>query len=212
MNNISKIVAVLETLGNEVSITEIVAEISHRYHIVNDEHLFSAIKNTIEANKQLFKQNASTNKSPVSYGKSEWSKVVTFEKFQPAFVEFLKQADENAITKKSEGSKTPYGFTAETAKDILGLHFGQGAASRTPYMNWYVVSIYYIPETSKIVLGIEEGRYSHLDEMQPLKTEAIGKKDRYVAVFYECDKNNIDYKELYEHFVSVSEQVMDLGL
>ena len=30
--------------------------------------------------------------------------------------------------------------------------------------------------------------------MQPLKTEAIGKKDRYVAVFYECDKNNIDYK------------------
>ena len=48
--------------------------------------------------------------------------------------------------------------------------------------------------------------------MNPIKTEEIGKKDRYVAVFYECDKNNIDYEKLYEHFISVSEQVIDLGL
>lgn len=62
MNNVSKIVAVLETLGNEISLTEIVNEISHRYHIVNDEQLFSAVKYTIEANKHLFKQNNSPNK------------------------------------------------------------------------------------------------------------------------------------------------------
>ena len=63
-----------------------------------------------------------------------------------------------------------------------------------------------------IVVGIEKESYPHLDKMNPIKTEEVGKKDRYVAVFYECDKNNIAYKELYEHFISISEQVINLGI
>ena len=48
--------------------------------------------------------------------------------------------------------------------------------------------------------------------MQPIRTVAIGKQDRYVAVFYEIQKDNIDYHELYNKFMDVSQQVMELGL
>ena len=48
--------------------------------------------------------------------------------------------------------------------------------------------------------------------MEPIRTTAIGKKDRYVAVFYECNKDNINYEELYNKFITVSERVVELGL
>ena len=79
-------------------------------------------------------------------------------------------------------------------------------------MSWHVVSIYYVVESQKIVLGIEEFRYPHLKEMERIKTEAIGRKDRNVVVFYECYKNSIDYKELYNKFMEVSNHVIELGL
>lgn len=208
MNSTSKISAVLEPLGNEISLTELVSEISRKYHIVNDEHLFTAVKYAFENNKQLFKQN------PVVKDNSELSRIITFEKFKKAYSGFIEQADKNVITKKGEGSKIPLGFDGETIINEwkFSQNFGQGAPSKTPYVSWFVVSIYYITESAKIVVGIEEDRYPHLVEMNPIKTEAIGKKDRYIAVFYECDKNNIDYEKLYEHFISVSEQVINLGL
>lgn len=208
MNSTSKISAVLELLGNEISLTELVDEISRKYHIVNDEHLFTAVKYAFETNKQLFKQMSK------KVGNRQLSRIITFEKFEQAYSSFIEQADKNVMTKKGEGSKTPFGFDGNNIINnwSFSQHFGQGAASRTPYVNWFVVSIYYVTESGKIVVGIEEDRYPHLDKMNPIKTEEIGKKDRYVAVFYECNKNNIDYEKLYEHFISVSEQVIDLGL
>ena len=44
MNNISKIIDVLKTTGQDASLTEIVAEFSRKYHITNDSHLFYMIK------------------------------------------------------------------------------------------------------------------------------------------------------------------------
>ena len=44
MNNISKIRNVMKELGNEASVDDIVREISCKYHIVNDSHLYYAIK------------------------------------------------------------------------------------------------------------------------------------------------------------------------
>ena len=208
MNNIAKISAVLKTLGNEISLTDLVDEISRKYHIVNDEHLFTAIKYAYETNKQLFEQ------KPILKGESELSRIITFEKFQKAYSSFIEQADKNVMTRKGEGSKTPFGFDGDNIINnwSFSQHFGQGAASRTPYVNWFVVSIYYVIESAKIIVGIEKERYPHLDKMNPIKIEEVGKKDRYVAVFYECDKNNIAYKELYEHFISISEQVINLGV
>ena len=75
MNNIAKILAVLELLGNEISLTELVDEISRKYHIVNDEHLFTAIKYAFETNKQLFEP------KPIIKGESELSKIIHLEDY-----------------------------------------------------------------------------------------------------------------------------------
>lgn len=208
MNSLLKISAVLEALGNDIPLTELVDEISRKYHIVNDDHLFSAVKFAFETNKQLFKD------TPIKAVNGELSRIITFEKFAKAYSSFLEQADNNSVTKKAEGSKIPYGFDGGNViyNWKFSQHYGQGAASKTPYISWFVISIYYVIDSTKIIVGIEKERYPHLGKMNPIKIEEIGKKDRYVAIFYECDKNNIDYKELYEHFISVSEEVITLGL
>ena len=213
MINLDKIVEVWESLEQSASITDLVGAISRKYHIANDTHLFYAIKATMNTNKHLFTRRPNSS----TIVENELSKIVTYEKFELAYSKFLEQADSNVESKKSEGSKAPYGFSFEAKQNVIcgggfSQHFGQGAASKTPYMSWHVVSIYYVVESQKIVLGIEEARYPHLNEMEQIKTEAIGKKDRNVAIFYECSKNSIDYKNLYDKFMSVSQQVMELGL
>ncbi len=214
MIKIEKIVEVWESLGQDASITDLVDAISRKYHIVNDVPLFYAIKNIMNANQQLFIRGVQYQPAIIE---NELSKIVTYEKFEIAYSRFLEQADKNARTQKSEGSKTPYGFVFETKQNFIcggafSQHFGQGAASKTPYISWHVVSIYYVVDSKKIVIGIEESRYPHLQNMQSIRTEAIGKKDRYVAVFYECAKDSIDYKELYNKFMDVSQQVIELDL
>ena len=151
----------------------------------------------------------------MQYKDGNLKNIVTFERFEVAYKNFLNQAEENAITKKAKGSRTPYGFAVEDNIIDGGYftqHFGQGKASRTPYINWHVVSVYYVVDEARIVIGIEEARYSHLKDMNPIKTVAIGKKDKYVAIFYECNKSDIDYNELYEKFIALSAQVLKLGL
>ena len=49
MNNLSKISNVKKDLGSEASIDDIVLEISCRYHIVNDSHLYYAVKSTMDS-------------------------------------------------------------------------------------------------------------------------------------------------------------------
>lgn len=157
-------------------------------------------------------------KKPLAKGEhtSELSKAVNVNAFEQAYIKFIEQADKNAITRKAQGSKTPYGFSERPECD--GAHFkqqfGQGSPSSTPYMNWWVVSIYYIIDSGNIVMGIEEDRYPHLKEMQtkPLRYEQIGNKKTNVAVFYAAAKDSVNYGELYESFMTVCEEVMQLGL
>ena len=158
------------------------------------------------------------NKKPSAKGEhtSDLSKTVTVNAFEQAYIKFIEQADKNAISKKAQGSKTPYGFSVRPECD--GAHFkqqfGQGTPSSTPYMNWWVVSIYYLPENGNIIMGIEEDRYPHLKEMnnKPLRYEQIGNKKTNIAVFYAAAKDNVNYGVLYESFITVCEEVMQLGL
>ena len=214
MLNLEQIVEVWESLEPESSITDLVDAISRKYHIVNDVPLRQDIRYAMNAHQHLF---ACQNRKQKLIVDTELSKIITYEKFREAHLKFLEQADKNAKTNKSEGVRTPYGFSSGANEDnILGKnfsqHFGQGNASKTPYLNWYVVSIYYATQSSKIVLGIEEERYDHIGDMHPIKTEPLGNKNRRVAIFYESSRDCLDYEELYSNFMTVSQQVINLGL
>ena len=158
-------------------------------------------------------ENSTANKAEHT---SELSQVVTATAFEKAYAAFIDQADKNASSGKAQGSKTPYGFSEKPECD--GAHFksqyGQGTPSAAPYMNWFVVSIYYLPNSGDIIMGIEEDRYSHLKEMsiKPLRYAQIGNKKVSTAVFYSTNKSSVDYGELHEKFISVCEEVMRLGL
>lgn len=116
----------------------------------------------------------------------------------------------------------PYGISKEDIEAIkksdgdgvfrLSQHFGQGAASLTPYLNWHVVSIYYIPADGSIVMGIERDRYTGLKDMEPLRYIQLGNKKTDVAVFFESTKASLDYDVLYKRFMDVCEEVMKIGL
>ena len=143
----------------------------------------------------------------------ELRKYVTPEIFKEAYSRLIVQADQNAKTGNANGSHTPYGFKGNKVYGYkLEQNFGQGGASKTPYLYWHVVSIYYLPDNGRIVLGIEENRYAHMHEMQPKKYTKIGNKADRVAVFYETNKDSIDYYELYNAFMDVCDEVFRLGL
>ncbi len=144
---------------------------------------------------------------------SELMELVSLEKFQVAYNKFLEQADENAVSGKSKGKKLPYGLEyGKIDKKNFTQHFGQGAATKTPYMNWHVVSIYYIPDEGRILIGIEKDRYRHVNKMSRIRAEQIGNKKTDVAIFYETTKSKLDYKELYDEFIKVCGKVMELGV
>ncbi|MCR5742290.1 MAG: hypothetical protein K6F92_00975 [Lachnospiraceae bacterium] len=145
---------------------------------------------------------------------SEFRNLLTQQIFKNAYASFIEQADKNYISGKGSGSRTPAGFSVrpEYYGKRLSQHFGQGAASRTPYMNWWVLSIYYLPDDGRIIMGVEEGRYSRLADMQPKRYEYIGSKKIKVAVFYETTKADLNYDELYEAFVNTAEDIVEYGL
>ena len=132
------------------------------------------------------------------------------EDFKEALDNFLKQADENQISKKSNGKKI-----IETPKCKLGAHYGQGNASRAPYLNWCVVSVYYITDENSIVIGIVKNFLDapdhHLSRMNisEIDDKLLGAstKDKYVAVYYETSRDLLDYDELYEKFMSICDEV-----
>ena len=147
---------------------------------------------------------------------SELSTVVTWQVFQQAYERFMEQAEKNAITGKSNGSRTPYGFDSVPICDGAKFRqrFGQGAASATPYMNWWVVSVYYIVESRDIMIGIEEGRYPYLNDMRvkPIRVESVGKRQNRIAVYYSVNKETVNFESLYGVFLALCEEVMRLGL
>ena len=147
-------------------------------------------------------------------GTSELRRILSPEQFEKSFSAFMIQAEKNAVSKKSQGPRYPEGF--ENNKHVDGCnfsqHFGQGAASKTPYFNWHVVSIYYLVDISKIIIGIEVSRYPHIGKMKPLRIAQLGNRQTGVAVFYETTKEKIDYQELYDKFLGTSEEVLRLGI
>lgn len=147
-------------------------------------------------------------------GKSELRQILSRDLFENAYLQFIEQAEKNAISKRAHGSKIPFGFLGKNEFDGAGFsqHFGQGAASNTPYMNWWVVSIYYLVDSDNIIVGIERDRYPYLKKMKPLKFKQIGNKKSDIAVFYESTKERVNYDELYETFINVAEEVMQHGL
>ena len=138
---------------------------------------------------------------------------LTFEVFDVAYRAFLEQADKNAISRKSKGSRTPHGTDGIYIGEFgLSQHFGQGAASKTPYLNWHVVSAYYLPNQGDIILGIEVDRYPHIGKMKSKGTARIGNRKTDVAVFFEDTKENLNMKALYEAFMQVCEEVVRFGV
>lgn len=133
--------------------------------------------------------------------------------FENMYSHFLEQADKNNISGKANGGKTPYGLADNKCDNAdLTTHFGQGGAGTTPYLNWHVVSLYYIVDESRILMGIEKDRYKFIKQMSPLRYEKFKNRKTEMAVFYETMREKIDYTELCEKFIEVSEQVMRLGL
>ncbi len=147
---------------------------------------------------------------------SELSRVFDRDTFERTYRSFLEQADANVVSGSGNGGQTPKGFDKKPNCDgaDVSTHFGMGNASKTPYLNWWVVSIYYLPDSGNVVMGIEEDRYPHLKEMkiEPLRYTRIGNKKVDTAVFYSSSKSNLNYSELHEKFLCVCEEVMRLGL
>mgnify|MGYP006873040738 FL=1 len=67
---------------------------------------------------------------------SELREKVSEAAFQETYSQFMEQAEKNAITKKSNGPITPYGFDTKKmdGKDFT-MRFGFGAASTSPHLN-----------------------------------------------------------------------------
>lgn len=145
---------------------------------------------------------------------SELRRRLTPQLFEEIFIDFMRQADINMLSRTANGSKRPVGFENNNQIDgaDFSQHFGMGSASRTPYLNWWVVSIYYIVNSGKIVLGIEDDRYPHLDEMNPIGQTYMPNKKKNIAVFYRTTRDQLDYNALRENFLMVAEEVMTLGL
>ena len=147
---------------------------------------------------------------------SELRTIVTQQVFEQVYEKFMEQAEKNALAKKSNGSRTPYGFFSVPKCDGADFlqHFGQGASSVTPYMNWWVVSVYYVVNCRDIMIGIEEGRYPFFDDMRmkPMRFERVGKRKNRIAVYYSTNKETVNYESLYEGFITICEEVMRLGL
>lgn len=90
--------------------------------------------------------------------------------FENMYSHFLEQADKNNISGKANGGKTPYGLVDNKCDNAdLTTHFGQGGAGTTPYLNWHVVSLYYIVDESRILMGIEKDRYKVYKANVPFK-------------------------------------------
>ena len=128
---------------------------------------------------------------------SKLKEIFPYDLFKTAFEYFVEQSEKNAISGKANGSRCLYGLqNTECEKNgklivdggYLDQHFGQGAASKSPYIHWHVLSIYYVVDKQDVIMGIEKDRYSHLEELNPISFDVIGNKKDAVAVFFEVIK------------------------
>ena len=184
------------------------------YYIENADAVISEVHRLV-----LFeaKKSSSSKQTDTSHLRQTVSK----EAFEIAYKNFLEQADRNTQSRSTTGSKkVPLGVEHIPNHKIDGwdftTHYGFGNPSRTPYLNWHVVSIYYMTDTGQIIIGIEAERYKmhtgkNISEMNPIRMKKFSNKKTDVAIFYQTSRDRIDYSELYEKFVGVSEEYVRLN-
>lgn len=143
---------------------------------------------------------------------SELRRNITEKIFEKAFTLFIEQANKNQSSEKANGTMVPYGFKNIPTFDgeKFKVQYGQGRASKTPYMNWWVVSIYYIPKSGDIILGIEIERFKHWKaiSLKPLGLQKIGGRSNNVAIYYSTNKNKLNIIELYHNFINLCDKVI----
>lgn len=159
---------------------------------------------------------SNVNRAKQNRKRSEISQNLTLEMFENAYTCFIEQADKNAKSGKAEGTKVPFGYGEISYYDRAEFkaEYGRGRASSRPYMNWWAVSIYYLPDSGQIILGMEEGRYNHQKkiEIKPKEIKSVGKNRANVIVYYSTNKRTVDYKILYNKFIELCDEVSRLGL
>ena len=135
---------------------------------------------------------------------------LTVESFTKAYTAFIDQAEKNLVTKKANGKRIPEGLSNTFYQGAnISQHFGQGAASKTPYLNWGEVSIYYLIDTKDIVIGVELDKYPELEVLAvPIGYRKIGARKKEMPIFYSSTKETINLVELYDKFLDMIRSIM----
>ena len=74
---------------------------------------------------------------------------------------------------------------------------------------WIGGAIYYLSNNENIITGIEENRYPYLKELtiNSLRYDQIENKKVNIAVFYLATKYSVNYRDLYDCFMSVCNEI-----
>jgi len=140
--------------------------------------------------------------TPIS--KDLFKQIFPYDEFKKILELFIQQAKLNKNTGRSNGNHQARFNTG--AK--LYNHFGQGAASKAPYINYWWISIYWNPEMHELVLAV----YTDTEDLAgatffpPKELSGIDAtipgKGR-VTKLYSCSDDYIenDILELYEKFM-----------
>lgn len=139
----------------------------------------------------------------------DFKQVYPFNEFQNAIASFIKQATQNQISKTTKGSRRVYEFSNGARLDN---HYGQGAASKAPYINYWWVSVYWDTLDDNIILAayFTTPDISH-DLRQQLLVSFSNPPVRYIDIpgkgpvinLFMCKKDELYEKidELYSEFM-----------
>jgi hypothetical protein len=134
------------------------------------------------------------------------------DEFVSKFDGFCKQAETNKVSGKSHGDRR-MDFSTGAALDV---RYGQGAASRAPYINFACVNIYFDTTTDKIRLAMAWGNYGNyydksaiteypeLEEFADTQDVVLPGVSKGLATqVLEYPTDNVNTDALYEAFVKL---------
>ena len=132
--------------------------------------------------------------------------------FVEKFSEFCKQVETNRVSGKSHGNRRME-FSTGAALDV---RYGQGAASRAPYINFACVNIYYDTTSSKIRLAMAWENYGNyydksaiteypeLEEFTDTRDIVLPGSSKGLATqVLELPTNDVNSDQLYDMFISL---------
>jgi len=157
--------------------------------------------------------------SNVKPAKEFFEGVYPRNEFHELLLEFTEQVRENILTGKSHGERMHY-FSSGLP---LQTRYGQGAASKAPYINWHVVNIYYDIAKSRLLVAIQDspervilgGQASDIKQLvKDAKREQIaGKGNCYVYDTMSLPpQSNTALDNLYDAFMDLCCRVEALGV